>query len=475
MIKIFDIIGGKQLCDFQHHSAPVVSLDFHPNEFLMACGSADGGISFWDLETFEMVSSAALEPNSSSSSVKSIAFVPNGQALLAAYQNSLCAWRWEPTTVAMDTVGADWSNVMDMAIVSDQVFACTIRDDQVGVWMVSMQKINLGGAAGTSHKPSHSSVLQGGTMDSSTTHLDFQVNSARNAIKANNVLSQYNSIDLPVTDDDNTEQVASVEDINKQPLVSTPSAGAKPTTTPTSISSPVTPTTPVQPTATPTTTKTQAKVAKPSRGNEKGPTFGIEDGLIKSAAVRVDTEDADSEFIGQVLDSHDQMISTLTARFKNIKAVKSHWTANGSGTDNKGVLAVLSAVAELDDVAIMVDFLRALPQRDDFFTLDLCTAMLPTLIELLNHTQKDEYLFLGLSITLKLVKLFGNLIKSTRDAPAAKGVDLSKEERLEKCNSCHANLVTIQHLIVPLGRRSGTVGKNAKDLSNLLRIYIPEM
>jgi len=100
--------------------------------------------------------------------------------------------------------------------------------------------------------------------------------------------------------------------------------------------------------------------------------------------------------------------------------------------------------------------------------------MLPTLIELLNHTQED-YLFLGLSMTTKLVKLFGNLIKTTREAPTAKGVDLSKEERLEKCQSCYNSLVTIQHLIAPLTRRSGTAGKNAKDLSNLLRIYIPDM
>jgi len=169
------------------------------------------------------------------------------------------------------------------------------------------------------------------------------------------------------------------------------------------------------------------------------------------------------------------MTSTLTTRYQNLKVVKSHWTTNRSGADSKGVLAVLTAVGELDDTTVMVDFLRSLPQRDDFFTLDLCTSMLPTLIELLNHTQNEDYLFLGLSMATKLVKLFGNLIKATRESPTVKGVDLSKEERLEKCQLCYNNLVTIQHLIVPLARRSGTAGKNARDLSNLLRIYIPDI
>lgn len=170
------------------------------------------------------------------------------------------------------------------------------------------------------------------------------------------------------------------------------------------------------------------------------------------------------------------MIATLSPRVKRTKQLKTLWTENGSGTDSKGVIAVLTAVMDMEDIAVTYDFVRNLPsQRDDFFNLDLCNTMLPTMIYLLNHPQKDDYLYLGFNLTHRLVKLFGNLIKTTREAPTAKGVDLSKEERLEKCQSCYTHLITIQHLVVPLTRRPGTVGKNAKDLINLLRIYLPDV
>jgi hypothetical protein len=83
-------------------------------------------------------------------------------------------------------------------------------------------------------------------------------------------------------------------------------------------------------------------------------------------------------------------------------------------------------------------------------------------------------IIIALAWTSRLVKAFGHVIKTTREAPLAKGVDITKEERLEKCQTCHNNLVTITHLVAPLSRRSGSVGSNAKDLASLLKIYVPE-
>jgi katanin p80 WD40 repeat-containing subunit B1 len=492
VVKVWDIIAGKLICDFQHHTGPVVSLDFHPNEFLMASGSADGAVTFWDVETFEMVSNATLGVGSAAvaggdgryGGVRSIAFIPNGQALLAAYRSSLCAWKWEPApAVPLDTIGADWSDVMDMAIVNDQLIACTIREAQVGVWMVNMQKINLGSNSTTPHKaPSHFK-LQGPT--DSPTHPDFQVNSARNALKANNGLSQYKSIDLPPTDDNDDEpNTTPGEDVSPPPKAATPPTVTSPTSAPSPSSQTAAKSTPI-PTVKPKQAKQQQPTPTVTTERATG-SNGIGVGIDAPPAALlhqqqqhvsggdVDTQEAD--FLSMVVESHDKVTTTLTTRYKNLKTIKACWTENGSGTDSKGALAVLTAVGELEDAAVTVDFLRSLPiQRDDFFTLDLCTAMLPTLIELLNHSQKEDYLFLGLSMTQRLVKLFGNLIKTTREAPIAKGVDLSKEERMEKCQACYNNLITINHLIVPLARRSGTVGKNAKDLTNLLRIYIPDV
>lgn len=43
--------------DLKQHSAPVACVEFHPNELLLASGSSDRTVVFWDLEKFQMASS----------------------------------------------------------------------------------------------------------------------------------------------------------------------------------------------------------------------------------------------------------------------------------------------------------------------------------------------------------------------------------------------------------------------------------
>ena len=54
------------------HSGAVNTLEFHPSECLLASGSADKTIRFWDVEKFELVS--ASEPDAGN--VKCILFYP---------------------------------------------------------------------------------------------------------------------------------------------------------------------------------------------------------------------------------------------------------------------------------------------------------------------------------------------------------------------------------------------------------------
>ena len=56
--QLWDLTAGKMLQDFKQHSGPVNTVEFHPNEFLLASGSSDRTVKFWDLETFQPVSSS---------------------------------------------------------------------------------------------------------------------------------------------------------------------------------------------------------------------------------------------------------------------------------------------------------------------------------------------------------------------------------------------------------------------------------
>lgn len=56
--QIWDIRVGRVLSEFSDHTGPVTDVEFHPHEFLLASGSLDRTVKFWDLETFSLVSSS---------------------------------------------------------------------------------------------------------------------------------------------------------------------------------------------------------------------------------------------------------------------------------------------------------------------------------------------------------------------------------------------------------------------------------
>lgn len=45
------------LREFSDHKGSATCVEFHPHEFLLASGSADRVVHFWDLESFQLVSS----------------------------------------------------------------------------------------------------------------------------------------------------------------------------------------------------------------------------------------------------------------------------------------------------------------------------------------------------------------------------------------------------------------------------------
>nr|GFD40347.1 katanin p80 WD40 repeat-containing subunit B1 homolog isoform X3 [Tanacetum cinerariifolium] len=56
-----DLTAGKLLHEFKFHEGHIRSMDFHPLECLLATGSSDKTVKFWDLETFELIGSTRPE------------------------------------------------------------------------------------------------------------------------------------------------------------------------------------------------------------------------------------------------------------------------------------------------------------------------------------------------------------------------------------------------------------------------------
>ncbi|KAE9461812.1 hypothetical protein C3L33_06271, partial [Rhododendron williamsianum] len=134
--QVWDLTAGKLLHDFKFHEGHIRSLDFHPLEFLLATGSADRTVKFWDLETFELIGSVRPE----ATGVRSITFHPDGRTLFCGLDDSLKVYSWEPI-VCHDAVDMGWSALGDLCIHDGNLMGCSYFRNSVAVWAADISLI----------------------------------------------------------------------------------------------------------------------------------------------------------------------------------------------------------------------------------------------------------------------------------------------------------------------------------------------
>ena len=112
-------------------------MTFHPNELLLSSSSLDGSIKFWDLETFQLVSTT----NNDLGSVLKIVFDPEGKVLLSAPKDQLKVTTWEPSRI-LDSVTVGWGKIKDMTITSsNQLVAAATCLTNVSVHVVDLNNL----------------------------------------------------------------------------------------------------------------------------------------------------------------------------------------------------------------------------------------------------------------------------------------------------------------------------------------------
>lgn len=83
--QVWDLSAGKMLADFKTHTKGVTSVQFHPKEFLMASGSMDRTVKFYDLEQFQLICETPPESNG----VRKVLFHPDGNTLFSGTEEAL--------------------------------------------------------------------------------------------------------------------------------------------------------------------------------------------------------------------------------------------------------------------------------------------------------------------------------------------------------------------------------------------------
>ncbi|KAI3988204.1 hypothetical protein MKX01_011993 [Papaver californicum] len=174
-------------------------------------------------------------------------------------------------------------------------------------------------------------------------------------------------------------------------------------------------------------------------------------------ASRRNNEDA----IDGIMQNHDVFLSDLRSRLTKLQVVRHFWLRN----DVKGGI---DAVGKLPDHCIQADVAAVLVDKMEIVTLDLFTCLLPLFTSLLN-SNTDRHTNVSLEMLLKLVAIFGPVIRSTMSSSPSVRVDLQAERRRGLSKQCSIHLQKIKQLLPSVTRRGGSLAKGARELNLVLQ------
>lgn len=147
----------------------------------------------------------------------------------------------------------------------------------------------------------------------------------------------------------------------------------------------------------------------------------------------------DETYIHQIQDEHTTVLCHLSARNAQLQLL----TKTIQGQD---VTTVLRKTIEMNDRGLLVDIIGAMLEKTAAWSLDMCVLLLPQLYQWL----QSEYKFHAIRAcdTLReIITKFQPIIQETCSYWGSNiGVDLTREERVNKCNECRQWLLRIKQL-----------------------------
>jgi len=171
---------------------------------------------------------------------------------------------------------------------------------------------------------------------------------------------------------------------------------------------------------------------------------------------------SEAEVTQSMLKGHESMMAAMTNRGRQIEIIQKLW-------QNKDAKTAVDQAVLLNDQSVLVDLLTVITLRPSIWNLDLCTALLPPLEKLL-QSKYEMYITVGCDAMKLILKNFGSVIKSNIDSPIQTvGVDISREERHNKCMECYKDLVKIRSLILKRQAMQGKLGHTFRELSILMQ------
>ncbi|GLD55673.1 katanin p80 WD40 repeat-containing subunit B1 [Lates japonicus] len=523
-VKLWDLTQGKTITEFKSHTAAVNIVQFHPNEYLLASGSSDRTIKLWDLEKFTMIGS--LEGDTTP--VRCIFFSPDGGCLYSGATDSLRVFGWEPDR-CFDMVPVGWGKVSDLAICNQQLIGVSHQLSSVSSYVVDLKRVKKSGGAViqgiiqdnqplTEPKDPKGAALrrnyerptttcssqrvkqrsdadrrspEGERRSPSEDEADEKVSSAEihNAEDYKEIFQPKNAISrtpprmsepFPAPPEDETilaigrqlkDMVSPFPDKPQAPplAASTPVQRVEPTVVscakrpapsevgPSSSNPPASRPPPAQPPVTTAKSKPQPKIILSTRNEPIG--LNVADFLPPSPNNRPGAL-SDEEALSQIKKGHDTMCVMLSSRHKNLETVRAVWA-------REDIKSALDTAVSMNDLSIVVDILNIINLQPSLWKLDLCTTILPQIDKLL-QSKYESYMQTGCTSLKLIMKHFWILISDTLKAVPSVGVDITREERHQKCRACCKQLKNLSNIVKNKAAQVGRHGSAFKELQLLM-------
>lgn len=176
------------------------------------------------------------------------------------------------------------------------------------------------------------------------------------------------------------------------------------------------------------------------------------------------TEMSEQEVLSSIMRGHSSMMSVISARSRGLQVTHKLW-------HTKDVKTAVDHAINTCDQALLVDLLGIINLRPSIWNLDLLTALLPP-VSLLLQSKHETYVTCGGNALKLMIKNFAVMIKSNMSGPIhTVGVDISREERFNKCVECYNHMMSIRAFLLKRQTVPGKMGPMYRELVILMGAF----
>jgi len=136
--------------------------------------------------------------------------------------------------------------------------------------------------------------------------------------------------------------------------------------------------------------------------------------------------------MNEIMEQHATLVGVLKRRLSSVNVIQSWW--------NKGsITSALNALTMMNDPSIVMDVLNHTfsdGYKIESLNYENIAQILPHASNLVN-SKYETHILAGLKTALNIIKVWGSeMIKIKGFQPVGGGVDLSREERVKKVDTC---------------------------------------